>query len=150
MTPAVSNRSPAPADRWLASALAAANGAAVSEPEKIGRDANWQTRPDSPSHWPWALRDTEKSRLVQGWGEADQIETNGAMLRNIIDPLLDRGGLEQATILLLVRSPARPQDPAAGRLDAYRRPAGVTRNGRSAPAVRRAARRSAPRSGSEP
>lgn len=41
----------------------------------------------------------EKPGLIQGWREADHIETNAAMLRALLGPLAEKGGLQQVTIL---------------------------------------------------
>jgi nucleoside-diphosphate-sugar epimerase len=41
----------------------------------------------------------EKADLVAGWSERDQMETNEAMLRNVVEPLLDSGGLRHVSIL---------------------------------------------------
>jgi nucleoside-diphosphate-sugar epimerase len=41
----------------------------------------------------------EKPGLIQGWREADHMQINAAMLKALLDPLAERGGLEQVTIL---------------------------------------------------
>lgn len=41
----------------------------------------------------------EKPGVIQGWREADQIETNGEMIRNILDPLSASANLEHVTVL---------------------------------------------------
>jgi nucleoside-diphosphate-sugar epimerase len=42
----------------------------------------------------------EKPGLIAGWREADQIDTNGLMLRNLMEPLTDAAkGLKHATLL---------------------------------------------------
>ena len=41
----------------------------------------------------------EKADLVAGWSERDQMETNEAMLRNVVEPLLGSGGLRHVSIL---------------------------------------------------
>ena len=63
----------------------------------------------------------EKPGLIKGWREPDQIETNGEMLRNIIDPLASTGRLRHVSVFqgtkaygLLVqhmRIPARECQP---------------------------------------
>jgi nucleoside-diphosphate-sugar epimerase len=41
----------------------------------------------------------EKPGLIAGWSEEDQMQTNLEMLQNCLAPLLEKGGLEQVTIL---------------------------------------------------
>lgn len=41
----------------------------------------------------------EKPGLVRGWREQDQMQTNLAMLRNLLDPLCEAGGLEHVSLL---------------------------------------------------
>ncbi len=41
----------------------------------------------------------EKPGLVRGWREQDQMQTNLAMLRNLLDPLAERGGLRHVGLL---------------------------------------------------
>ena len=41
----------------------------------------------------------EKPGLVRGWREPDQMQTNLAMLRNLLDPLCEAGGLEHVSLL---------------------------------------------------
>jgi nucleoside-diphosphate-sugar epimerase len=41
----------------------------------------------------------EKPGLVAGWTERDQMDTNLAMLRNLLDPLSERGGLRHVSLL---------------------------------------------------
>ena len=41
----------------------------------------------------------EKPGLISGWQERDQMDTNLAMLRNCLEPLLEAGSLRQVTIL---------------------------------------------------
>jgi nucleoside-diphosphate-sugar epimerase len=41
----------------------------------------------------------EKPGLVRGWREQDQMQTNLAMLRNLLDPLAARGGLRHVSLL---------------------------------------------------
>ena len=63
----------------------------------------------------------EKPGLVAGWSERDHRETNLAMLRNTLAPLLEAGGLQQVSILQGTKAygihlhpmviPARESDP---------------------------------------
>ena len=68
----------------------------------------------------------EKPGLIAGWQDPDQMSTNLAMLRNLIDPLSKAGRLEHVTVLQgtkaygvhlhPIRIPAReryPRDPHA-------------------------------------
>lgn len=41
----------------------------------------------------------EQPGVIKGWKDEEQIETNGQMLRNIIDPLAESGSLEHVTVL---------------------------------------------------
>jgi len=41
----------------------------------------------------------EKTGLVAGWFEQDQMDTNLAMLANLMDPLLARGGIRHVSLL---------------------------------------------------
>jgi nucleoside-diphosphate-sugar epimerase len=41
----------------------------------------------------------EKPGLIPGWTERDQMETNDAMLRNVVDPVAESGSLEHVSIL---------------------------------------------------
>ena len=41
----------------------------------------------------------EKPGLVRGWREHDQMQTNLQMLRNLLDPLCEAGGLEHVSLL---------------------------------------------------
>jgi nucleoside-diphosphate-sugar epimerase len=59
--------------------------------------------------------------LVPGWSDAKQIETNGAMLRNLLDPLLENANLQHVSLLQgtkaygaaigPIRVPARESQP---------------------------------------
>jgi nucleoside-diphosphate-sugar epimerase len=41
----------------------------------------------------------EKPGLVRGWREPDQMQTNLAMLRHLLDPLAERGGLRHVSLM---------------------------------------------------
>ena len=59
--------------------------------------------------------------LIEGWSDPKQIETNGAMLKNLLDPLLERANLQHVTLLQgtkaygaaigPIRVPARESQP---------------------------------------
>ena len=59
--------------------------------------------------------------LIEGWSDPKQIETNGAMLKNLLDPLLERANLQHVSLLQgtkaygaaigPIRVPARESQP---------------------------------------
>ncbi|MCR9260259.1 MAG: NAD-dependent epimerase/dehydratase family protein [Pseudomonadaceae bacterium] len=59
--------------------------------------------------------------LIQGWSDPQQIETNGAMLKNLLDPLLEHASLQHVSLLQgtkaygaaigPIRIPARESQP---------------------------------------
>lgn len=51
------------------------------------------------THVVYAASYEKEDDLVAGWGERDQMQTNEAMLRHTIDPLLTAGGLRHVSLL---------------------------------------------------
>lgn len=49
--------------------------------------------------------------LVEGWSDPKQIETNGRMLRNLMDPLLELGNIEHVSILQGTKAYGSHQKP---------------------------------------